>query len=137
MPHGHIYTDLVLHVGRHCNREIDGSGRDALFKFISATVVAEVERGTDYFGFRNYYLQRFASIARRLETNLMNAADREEVLAACQAEVDEMKRVFERRRGDESAVARDLGGTAVLPTPICFQFDASQVAPTPPDALEP
>lgn len=136
--HGHIYVDLAMHVARHCNSEIDGTGRDALYQFIRETVVAQVEAGGDYFGFRNYYLQRFAAIAGNLDDNVPpgTAADRDHVLTACHEEVEKVRRIIGERRDDGKALSEALG-TPAPPTPICFRFHPSIIGETPPQAYGP
>lgn len=135
---GHIYVDLITAVVRNCNTEIDATGRDALFKFISKAVVAEVEGGGDYFGDRNYYIKRFSAIAGHLDDDVPpeRAATRDDVIAACQKEVGKVLVKIEEMKADAAALGAEFGTDAVT-TRICLQFQPDMITPTPSEASEP
>lgn len=133
--HGHIYVDLITEIARRSNLDIDGTGRDALFKFISVAVVAEVEAGGDYFGDRNYYRKRFGEIAGNLEGHVPpnRAASRDDVIAACKKTVDVTRLRFQETK----ARLGDAFDDSALSTRLCLTFEPARIAPTPPEAVEP
>jgi len=132
--YGFIYSDLVSVLARNSNVILDASGHDALFKFITRAVVAEVQAGGNYFGDRLYYQSRFAGIGHRLNDIVPHDHDgtRDHVLSACDAEVHG---IIDEIRAKKAAWG-DAFDDQSLATRLCLQFDPGQVPPfTPPGAI--
>lgn len=131
---GFIYSDLVSVLARNSSVFLDTSGHDALIKFITHAVVAEVEKGGNYREDRPYYQSRFALIGQRLNKIVPNDDDgnRDHVLEACN-DVVKATLVEIRKKQAASGDAFDDQGLA---TRLCLQFDPGLVPPfTPPEAI--